>query len=83
MCRIGGFDTRSHDGGGKPPFPLVSEMTPEQLEFARQTLDYILLGETPGILPTEIKVVGEVIGYLKEFAEQQKKPASEAFQLPN
>ena len=76
MCRLGGFDTKSHDGGGKPPFPLVSAMLPEQLEYARQALDSILLG---GSGPE--KPVGEVVGFLKEFAEQQKKPASEAFRL--
>ena len=78
MCRIGGLETKSHDGGGKAPFPLVSAMTPVQLEYARQALDYILLGGSPG--PQE--PTGEIIGFLKEFAEQQKKPATEAFQLP-
>ena len=77
MCRIGGYETKSHDGGGKPPFPLIAAMTPVQLEYARQCLDYLLLGGGDSGKP-----VGEIIGFLKEFAEQQLKPAAEAFQLP-
>jgi len=96
ICRHAGMETKSHDGGGKPPFPLVSAVTPGQLEFTHQCLDYILLcGKLKfQMKPEEIemalsekeshlKPVGEIIGFLREFAEQQKKPVEEAFQLPN
>ena len=86
MCRISELETKSHDGGGRPPFPLVTAMTPEQIEYARQCLDYLLLGKVAekdgkaghGKVDNELRPVGEIIGFLKEFDEQQKKPAEEA-----
>ena len=83
MCRIAGLETKSHDGAGKPPYPLITAMTPEQLEYSRQCLDYLLFGRAvKGEDAATSQPRGEIVGFLKEFAEQQQKPAECAFQLP-
>ena len=90
MCRVNELETKTHDGGGRPPFPLVTAMSPDQVEYARQCLDYLLLGKLAekggevkgGEVDNELRAMGEIIGFVKEFEEQQKKPAEEAFQLP-
>ena len=92
ICRWEGLNPALYDGDGKPPYPLLSVMTPGQKEYAHQCLEYLLYGgwprwdrETQRESPPEPatpKIVGEIIGYLKEFAEQQSRPPSEAFQLP-
>ena len=85
MCRIGGLETKSHDGGGKPPFPLVATLTADQMEYANQCLDYMLLGGRPkaqdNAAPGVAQPFGEIVGFLKEFKEQQQKPPEEAFHL--
>ena len=65
---------------GKPLIPLTAAMTPEQLEYARQCLDYLLWGGKPSFELSEVEKiseettitpVGDIIGFLKEFAEQK------------
>ena len=52
---------------GKPPYPLVKDLTEEELEFLNCWLDHYLAGPT---LDGK-SGVGQIIGYLKEFKEQQ------------
>jgi len=52
-----------HIDQGKPSYPLIKDMSPEDLEFITQWLDTYSLDENDEMKP--------FVGYLKEFHEQQ------------
>jgi len=57
---------------GKPYFPLIKEMNPDELEYMEQWLDNYSLNENDELLP--------FVGYLKEFHERQV--AGTSFVIP-
>ena len=63
-----------HDDGGKPPYPLVTNFSDDELEYITRWLDRYSLNEDNSAKP--------IIGYLKEFKLQQISCQSK-FVLPN
>ena len=73
LMQFYGIPLDDNDDDGQPPYPLIKFMEPEALEFITCWLDHYALtaNDTPG----------SIVGYVKEFKEQQKTGMSE-FKLP-
>ena len=73
LMQFYGIPLDDNDDDGQPPYPLIKTMEPEALEFITCWLDHYALtaNDTPG----------SIVGYVKEFKEQQKTGMSE-FKLP-
>merc|ERR1712136_514092 len=56
--------SQTTDDSGKPSYPVVKDMSPEHLETLTRWLDTYTLDENYELLPS-------IVGYLKEFHEQQ------------
>ena len=73
----------AQEDGDEITFPRLVDVAPEPLEYARQVLDFLLWGGKPYFMQTSEEIAeastvinhGEIIGFLKEFAEiQHQKP---------
>lgn len=51
-----------------PPYPLVKDLTANELEYLTQFLDHFQGRKSQDEGRTDM---GEIVGYLKEFHEQQ------------
>ena len=63
---------------GRPPYPLVSELNEDELEYLTQHLDNYQAGKSSD----GESDLGEIIGFLREFQEQQESGKTD-FKLPN
>ena len=52
---------------GRPPYPLIKDLTKDEFEYLHGWLDMYLLPQTENAKDD----AGELIGYLKEFKGQQ------------
>lgn len=62
---------------GRPPYPLIKDMTEEEVEYLTTWLDYYHAGKSKD----GTEGVNEIVGYHKEFKEQQDSGKT-TFQLP-
>lgn len=62
-----GLSTDTHDDGGKSPFPRLSQMVPEEREYALRYRDYFFAK------------AGAPVAVLKEFWEEQEKEVAGLF----
>ncbi len=60
---------------GKPPYPLVKDMSKDELEYLTRFLDYYHAGSSQDG-ETDM---GEIVGCLEEFKEQQDKGETDFF----
>ena len=58
----------SHEDDGRPPYPLLRDMSEEDLEYLTQFLDYYHAGSSPDGL----EAMGQIVGHLVEFRQQQE-----------
>ena len=72
-----GIPMDDNDDGGRPPYPLVSSMTPGEQEYVTSWLDHYHLG---GINRLMIQTP-DILGFLKEFKTQQDSGETN-FELP-
>ena len=68
-----GISLDTYDDGGLPPYPLVKDMKEDELEYVTQWVDRYSLNSDDTSRP--------IIGYLKEFKEQQESGRTE-FVMP-
>jgi len=61
LMHFNGIPIDENDDDGMPPYPLVAELSTNELEYLTNWLDYYQVGRQ-----------GELIGFLKEFREQQE-----------
>ncbi len=54
------FKNSPEDDGGRPPYPIMSELPPEDKEYVMQWMDHYI---------SQSK--GKVVGFLSEFLQQQ------------
>ena len=73
LMQFYGIPLDDNDDDGHPPYPLIKNMEPEALEFVTCWLDHYALTANDTARP--------IVGYIKEFKEQQKTGMTE-FQLP-
>lgn len=59
---------------GKPPYPLLKDMRDDELEYLKMTLDQRMFSVD---VDYNITGVSEIVGYLKEWKEQQDKGTTE------
>ena len=57
-----------HDDAGKPPYPIIKDLSQEERDYVSQWMDHYISK-------------GLCSGYLKEFNEQQKSGTSD-WKLP-
>ena len=62
---------------GRPPYPLVSQLNADELEYLTQYLD----NYQAGVSSDGVGDLGEIIGFLQEFKEQQYSGKTD-FKLP-
>lgn len=62
---------------GRPPYPLVSQLKADEVEYLTQHLDNFQAGKS---FDGESDL-GEILGFLKEFKEQQDSSKTD-FKLP-
>ena len=75
LMQFHGIPLDDNDDKGRPPYPLVQDLSEDELEFITNWLDHYELGPNDG---DEKK---PIVGYLKEFKEQQKSGCT-TFALP-
>ena len=73
LMQFHGIPLDDNDDKGKPPYPLIKDMSPEALEFVTCWLDYYAL--------TPDDIAKPILGFVKEFKEQQKSGKTD-FVLP-
>ena len=52
---------------GRPPFPLVAHLNKDEVEYLTQYLDNF----QAGVSSDGVGDLGEILGFLKEFREQE------------
>ena len=62
---------------GRPPYPLVSQLNKDEVEYLTQYLDNF----QAGVSSDGVGDLGEILGFLKEFKEQQDSGKTD-FKLP-
>ena len=62
---------------GRPPYPLVSQLNMDELEYLTQHLDNFQAGNSHD----DESDLGEILGFLQEFKEQQDRGKTD-FKLP-
>ena len=62
---------------GRPPYPLVTQLSKDEVEYLTQYLDNF----QAGVSSDGVGDLGEIVGYLKEFKEQQDSGKT-SFKLP-
>lgn len=77
LMQYHGIPLDDNDDGGRPPYPLVSSMTPGELEYVSSWLDHYHLGGIKGLMIQN----PEILGFLKEFKIQQDSGETN-FELP-
>jgi len=70
LMQFHGIPLDDNDDGGRPPYPLVSSLSTEELEYVTSWLDFYHVG-----------LQGDLVGFLKEFKEEQDKGTTN-FVLP-
>lgn len=70
LMQFHGIPLDDNDDGGFPPYPLVSCLSAKELEYVTSWLDFYHVG-----------LQGDLVGFLKEFKEEQDKGATN-FVLP-
>jgi len=73
LMQFHGIPLDDNDDGGQPPYPLLANLTDEEVEYITNWLDFYHAGRSDKN--------AEMIGFLKEFKEQQESGMSE-FVLP-
>ena len=73
LMQFHGIPLDDNDDRGRPPFPLVSQLSQAELEFCLCWLDHYQLGGQAG--------AGEVVAELAEF-QQQQQAGTTTFALP-
>lgn len=68
LMQYHGIPMDDNDDGGKPPYPIVKNLTDGELEYVTSWLDHYHLGGIKGLMSQE----PELLGFLKEFREQQE-----------
>ena len=76
LMQYHGIALDDNDDGGRPPYPLVSSLSPGELEYVTSWLDHYHIGST-GFLEED----SNIVGFLKEFRMQQLTQET-AFILP-
>merc|ERR1712122_311468 len=61
LMHFNGIPIDENDDDGRPPYPLLTELSKDELEYLTNWLDYYHVGRG-----------GELVGILKEFREQQE-----------
>ena len=74
LMQFHGIPMDDNDDAGRPPYPILDELSPDELEYVTRWLDHYHLSPDG----TSKK---NFLGYLKEFKDQQKSGIS-AFKLP-
>ena len=69
--------TYPFNDSGRPPYPLVSKLSKDEVEYLTQYLDNF----QAGVSSDGVGDLGEIVGYLKEFREQQESGKT-SFKLP-
>jgi len=77
LMQYHGIPMDDNDDAGQPPYPLVSSMSPGELEYVTSWLDHYHLGGIKGMMIQN----PEVLGYHKEFKKQQESRETK-FVLP-
>jgi len=77
LMQYHGIPMDDNDDGGKPPYPLVSKMSPGELEYVTSWLDHYHLGGIKGLMVQN----PEIVGFLREFKTQQSSGETK-FVLP-
>jgi len=77
LMQYHGIPMDDNDDGGKPPYPIVKNLTDGELEYVTSWLDHYHLGGIKGLMSQE----PELLGFLKEFREQQESGKT-TFVLP-
>lgn len=62
---------------GKPPYPIIKDLSEEEVEYITTWLDHYQFAKSTN----GVDDVGIIVGYLKEFKEQQESGKS-TFKLP-
>ena len=77
LMQYHGIPLDDNDDGGRPPYPLVRDLSPGELEYVTSWLDHYHLGGIPGLMSQD----PDIVGFLKEFRIQQSSGKT-TFVLP-
>ncbi len=58
---------------GLPPYPLVKDLSEDELEYLTCWLDFLQARRSPDCVSN----LGKIVGHLKEFREQQESGKTE------
>ncbi len=68
LCQFHGIGMDENDDGGKPPYPIIKDLTADEVEYVTRWLDhYQAIQSTDGV-----NNLGQILGHLVEFREQQE-----------
>ena len=62
---------------GRPPYPLAKDLSADEVEYVTRWLDHYQANRAKDGLDN----LGEIVGYLQEYKEQQESGKSD-FKLP-
>ena len=77
LMQYHGIPMDANDDGGRPPYPLLKDLSEGEIAYVSQWLDHYQAGASND----GIHNVSKIIGYLKEFKEQQDSGTTN-FKLP-
>ncbi len=61
LFQLHGYGLTDNDDGGKPPYPVIKELTEEEREYVSQWMDFYTT-----------RANGKCVAFLAEFLQQQK-----------
>ena len=65
ILQFHGIGMDDHDDAGKPPYPILSQLTKDEFEYVSCWQDHYIAAAN-----------GKCVGFLKEFLDQQKSGKS-------